>query len=291
MVSPRSEEERRIAVHAVGGRGFVYELEDVKLLRERYHIAGTLTGVLPAAPQQNVFMGLPLELMPEDVAWLVNEADAAYVVDDAAAHWAAAEAATDADREASEAAREERERIQTEQYKENAWRKREAAMAAQRAKGKPVKEVSRDDFYASIDALSKAGVSVEIPDVTDLPAYDAERARYASGDARASSTAVRAPSPAAYAMYRHLHSKGYFLSPALRFGGQFLAYPGDSLRYHSHYIAIGYDWDTPFSVMDVVGGGRLGTTVKKCWVVGASPDTADPSAYYAAYSIEWAGFG
>jgi tRNA-splicing endonuclease subunit Sen34 len=277
--------QRRIPVFAVGGKGFIYDLEDVKILREEYHVVGTLTGILPTAPQQNVFMGLPLELMAEDVEWLVHEVKVGFIVDDAAAHWAAIDRVTEEEREIIDQQRWDRQLKQIELYKQNAWDKRETAMAALRAKGKHVKEITKEDFFASLESTSQSGVSVEISNTTTLASYDAAMKMLYDDEVRTDT--VKRPAAGSFEMYKYLHDRGYFVSPALRFGGQFLAYPGDSLRYHSHYIAIGFEWDAEFNVLDVVGGGRLGTTVKKCWVVGAR----DPSGDYTCYSIEWAGFG
>ena len=42
-------------------------------MRAKYHVCGTLTGTLPQIPQQNMFLGLPLELMTEEAALLVEK--------------------------------------------------------------------------------------------------------------------------------------------------------------------------------------------------------------------------
>ena len=74
--------------------------------------------------------------------------------------------------------------------------------------------------------------------------------------------------PSTYALFRHLHGLDYFMSPGLRFGCQLLVYPGDPLRFHSHFLAVGADWDEEINLLDLVGGGRLGTGVKKGWLIG-----------------------
>lgn len=45
---------------------------EVERLRIDYHISGLLTGTLPQLAQQNVFLGLPLQLLPEEVVVLVE---------------------------------------------------------------------------------------------------------------------------------------------------------------------------------------------------------------------------
>jgi len=48
-------------------------LADISRLRSEHHICGILTGTLPHLSQQNVFLGLPLVLMPEEVVLLVEK--------------------------------------------------------------------------------------------------------------------------------------------------------------------------------------------------------------------------
>lgn len=71
-----------------------------------------------------------------------------------------------------------------------------------------------------------------------------------------------------YPLFAHLHSRGYFLSPGLRFGCHFSVYPGDPLRFHSHFLANAYAWEEERELLEIVGGGRLGTGVKKGWLIG-----------------------
>jgi tRNA-splicing endonuclease subunit Sen34 len=47
--------------------------EEVYTLRAKYNITGSLIGTLPSASQQNVFLGLPLLLLPEEVVLLVSK--------------------------------------------------------------------------------------------------------------------------------------------------------------------------------------------------------------------------
>lgn len=103
------------------------------------------------------------------------------------------------------------------------------------------------------------------------------------------------PQQSRYSIYRHLHSHGYFLSPGIRFGAQYMAYPGDPLRFHSHFVVNGLGWDEEISMVDVVGGGRLGTGVKKAWMVGGKDPTWEAEEQNGfdgvrVFSIEWSGF-
>lgn len=46
---------------------------DIATLRTKHHICGLLTGTLPHLAQQNIFLGVPLVLMPEEVVLLVEK--------------------------------------------------------------------------------------------------------------------------------------------------------------------------------------------------------------------------
>ncbi|BAO38078.1 tRNA-splicing endonuclease subunit SEN34 [Kluyveromyces marxianus DMKU3-1042] len=100
-----------------------------------------------------------------------------------------------------------------------------------------------------------------------------------------------------YGVYRSLRAKGYVLSPGARFGGRYVAYPGDPLRYHSHLIVQeAMDKKQEIDLLSMVNGARLGTSVKKTWVlagVGAEKEEAGAEAEPETefYSVEWAGFG
>lgn len=95
--------------------------------------------------------------------------------------------------------------------------------------------------------------------------------------------------PKSYPLFRFLHSRGYFFMPGLRFGCNYSVYPGDPLRYHSHFLATGLGWDEKFELLDIVGGGRLGTGTKKAYMVGGQEEGKGKGKDdVRAFSVEWA---
>jgi len=48
------------------------EKQDVARIRSKYKLCGVLSGTLPHLSQQNVFLGLPLVLLPEETVLLVE---------------------------------------------------------------------------------------------------------------------------------------------------------------------------------------------------------------------------
>ncbi|KAI8112990.1 hypothetical protein M9435_002996 [Picochlorum sp. BPE23] len=65
--------ERQIKVHVMQGRGFVWSADDAYVLREKYGIVGAMVGGLAAFKQQNAVRGLPLQLSPEEVTYLLKD--------------------------------------------------------------------------------------------------------------------------------------------------------------------------------------------------------------------------
>ncbi|KAJ2904470.1 SEN34 subunit of tRNA-splicing endonuclease [Zalerion maritima] len=106
------------------------------------------------------------------------------------------------------------------------------------------------------------------------------------------------PEPRAHALYAYIHSRGYFLTPGIRFGCNFSVYPGDPMRFHAHFLATSFGWDQEISMLEIVGPGRLATAVKKGLVIGGEKPREEgdeekdeePGARVRAFSIEWAGF-
>mgnify|MGYP001559815049 FL=1 len=74
-----------VPISRIAGRYLVFDINVVTYLRRTHHICGVLIGSIPQVPQQNVFLGLPVELLPEEARLLV-EKEVAYIVDDASQH-------------------------------------------------------------------------------------------------------------------------------------------------------------------------------------------------------------
>ncbi|GMF05588.1 unnamed protein product [Ambrosiozyma monospora] len=71
-----------------------------------------------------------------------------------------------------------------------------------------------------------------------------------------------------YQIFKYLKSLNQFVLPGMRFGGLFLSYPGDPLRYHAHHIVVSKDYEhDDIGLQEIANGGRLATGVKKMFVV------------------------
>ncbi|CAB3984397.1 tRNA-splicing endonuclease subunit Sen34-like [Paramuricea clavata] len=87
-------------------------------------------------------------------------------------------------------------------------------------------------------------------------------------------------------VFSDLWQKGYFITNGNKFGGDYLVYPGDPLRFHSHFIVKILPCGERLTGLDLVSVGRLGSTVKKTSVL-ASVDSSGKVIYT---SVQWSGF-
>lgn len=331
--NPEVEVTEPIPIFKVAHRYMLYDVNHVTYLRREHNISGVLTGTLPQASQQNVFLGLPLELMPEEARLLV-EKEVAYIVDDTAEHKRnfLGNGLGPGERKAFQAALRKQGQGAAQDANHRADERKKAALKKIGEKTGDWNDIPDDMFEPGPRRAKKAARPRPEP-VTAAPAAstngdDEDESLFASPANSFPLKTVRAPSlastsvgelepypitpttshpplraekpekselpdiPSSYPLYKHLHTNGYFMAPGIRFGCQYMAYPGDPLRFHSHFLCNGMDWDQEFDLLDLVGGGRLGTGVKKGFLVGG-PEKQDNGSQETgdvrAFCIEWGG--
>ncbi|EFX04106.1 tRNA-splicing endonuclease subunit sen34 [Grosmannia clavigera kw1407] len=303
VVSPSSA---KIRIAKIGGRYLVFDVADVARLRRQNGICSVLVGITPQAPNQGVFSGLPLELAPDEVQWLVQDQQTAYVADDWADHLAGltspvvrqryletveshrliVQAAADAEvAERQKRSVEARARAACERNGDRAGKEKQSSATAEQAVGIRSNPLVRITPTASLGLVGCCE-----PDETKR--LSMPRMPFEMPAAAAASSS--------YAMRAHLANRGYFATPGLRFGGDLSIYPGDPFRYHAHFVATTYGWDEPIALLDLVGTGRLATGVKKGLLIGgwkppgSSVDGDDDNDNETAcsgvrtFTLEWA---
>lgn len=331
----------RVPILLANGVPYLWESRDVEYVRTQHNLCGLLSGTLALIPQQNVFLGLPLRLLPEEVVLLLRRR-AAVLIDENHAY----ETCKDSEREhylADEAQKileqKEEQRQQQEEHRQRieaainqetgdarALERRRARQAAKEAR--EASQGTNETVPREPDALAKMPYVHHTPGTSaEIPGYHPATADMQQSSVNAYTTLRDAQSAGVWtyprtlqerarcATFEALHSKGFFLSTGLRFGGDFVVYPGDPLRYHSHYTAtILATPEQPMAAFHIVASGRLGTAVKKSHLLcqantvilddaealerrlagyddasDASP--APPWGQVEYWSLAWAGFG
>ena len=302
-----------IPISLVAGRYLLFDINVVTYLRKTYNICGVLIGGIPQIPQQNVFLGLPAELMFEEVKLLV-ERGVAYIVDAAAWHKENFSALNGSDRKQYLESLRSRGRMAQKAAEENMQRKTELGLAKQallKAKKPTLPNSTKSSHVTNLDDIaiaSKEGPEISLfgNNESSLPPKSSKSSTSASlrytitptstynSGASACDLSRRTdlPVPVSYPLFAHLHSHSYYITPGLRFGCDYTVYPGDPLRFHSHFLAVGYDWEEDISLIDLIGGGRLGTGVKKGFLIGGRKKLSEMTGDVLdvrTFCIEWGG--
>lgn len=302
-----------IPISLVTRRYLLFDVNVVTYLRKTYNVCGVLIGGIPQIPQQNVFLGLPVELLSEEVKLLV-EKGVAYVVDAAAWHKENLSTLDASDRKLYLESLRSRGRMAQKAAEENMQRKTELGLAKQallKAKRPTTPSPTKSSHDTCLD--NTAFASKEDPETifsdnsgskllpkssklstsASLPYTITPTSTYGSLS-RACDLLPQTdpPVPVSYPLFAYLHSHSYYITPGLRFGCDYTVYPGDPLRFHSHFLAVGYDWDEDIALMDLIGGGRLGTGVKKGFLIGGRkklPELTGDEPDVRTFCIEWGG--
>ncbi|XP_073512413.1 tRNA-splicing endonuclease subunit Sen34 [Phyllobates terribilis] len=302
-------EHPRILIHLQQGKAFVWRPDDARKIREEHGLVGSLVGALVRKPRQNTRLGLPLHLLPEEARLLVDNGAARLVhhrladhessqCDGSSVDESGALAATDEesyaqflDRSYEEqwklALQEKKrtleslsERIAEGRSKRKRQRVEQEEEAMESSSPGPIKELLNleQTFH-----FPKEAMMVQIPTAQLRPGNEEE-------------VDIRETSPewphtgqksheARYKVFRDLWQKGYYLTSGGKFGGDFLVYPGDPMRFHAHYIAICFPEDEDIALSDVITVGRLGTNVKKTVLLCS----ANREGRVTYTSLQWSG--
>ncbi|KAL0580247.1 tRNA-splicing endonuclease subunit [Marasmius crinis-equi] len=310
-------ETTRIPIRITNKRAFVWDVDDIAKLRSEHHICGLLSGTLPHLSQQNVFLGVPLLLSPEEVVLLV-EKKIAVLVDDpnsypqpttpqfqqwlkeqqehlkqqlATSEVKNAKDTSSQDRAMSEEAiRKRKERELKRQQK--AAQIQQQALADEGKADTPIFAPVTEEATQPQPQTAVTTVVIPAPS-SSLPWYSPESHAYDFIETAKEAGIWEFPSNlherARCGIFKDLWEQGYFMGGGIKFGSEYLVYPGDPLRYHSHFAATVIDSPTAvLRPMEIVAHGRLGTATKKTHLLCCWDDTAKSTTYL---SIEWAGFG
>ncbi|ENH75266.1 Putative tRNA-splicing endonuclease subunit sen-34 [Fusarium oxysporum f. sp. cubense race 1] len=254
-----------VRISKIAGRYLIFDSEAAAFLRRNENINGTLAGTAPQQPTQNIFLGLPIELRPEEAEALLHK-NVAYLVDDVAAHHHVLQNHNaEARKLYLDSLRTRKQTAQQVIAEKNA--KRVAEGALKRGKSRRVPPSNADDD--TITSETKPAVLIY---------SEAERT-------------YQATNPTQGPLCGFLLTSGHYTTPGLRFGAKYSVYPGDPLRFHAHFMANQYEWEEDIPVLDIVAGGRLATAVKKAYLIGAQQPLANGSRddqEMRTFSIEWA---
>ncbi|XP_056095354.1 tRNA-splicing endonuclease subunit Sen34 [Rhinichthys klamathensis goyatoka] len=260
----RSESENQPAGDALvdisfcGSTPLLWKVSDMKRCRS-VGVTGALVGSLARQPRQNVRLGRPLELLQEE----------ALLLEETSTGVASLHTQDCGDEEMHSAAVRQYEAGLESSYKE------QCALALEDKKTvlKKIineKENATDDSGNAIrDRLNALDQAFRFPWPAMAVQLCTARAGFSHCPEERSFLSTDWPVPrderlnTRFCVYRDLRNKGFYLTSAGKFGGDFLVYPGDPLRFHAHFIALCISMDEELPLCDILAIARLGSNVKK----------------------------
>ncbi|XP_077422193.1 tRNA-splicing endonuclease subunit Sen34 isoform X2 [Vanacampus margaritifer] len=275
-----SSEEAESAVQVVhvsqcDSAQLVWRMQDVAAVRS-LGLVGALLGSLPRTPRQNVRLGRPLLLLPEEER-LLGQRGALAV--------GTADSQSDAPEPVHQVALyEETLRQSYRQQRVLALQDRKAAVL--RAMGSSPTGSEVDGEESTRRRLEDLERHFSFPHSAMAVQLSTARARPAPP--LSACGAVRTPAARArHRVFADLRGRGFYLTSAGKFGGDFLAYPGDPLRFHAHFICVCVRADEQVLLSDLLAAARLGSNVKKTLVLCSPRDDDGGGVTYS--SLQWSG--
>ncbi|XP_026188054.1 tRNA-splicing endonuclease subunit Sen34 isoform X1 [Mastacembelus armatus] len=257
----------------------LWRVQDLRTVRSR-GLVGALLGSLARTPRQNGRLGRPLLLLPEEER-LLSECHAAAALPAAHQEGGGAELTQQV-----EQYEEEQQRSYEEQSVLALEDRKSALLRAMTSSHTAADEALRGRLEAFDQdfTLPRSALAVQLSTARAGLTYCSEARAFLQAN-----WPIRARndrhSDVKYQVFRDLRGRGFYLTSAGKFGGDFLVYPGDPLRFHAHFIAICQSLDQPVCLLDVLTVARLGSNVKKT-VLLCSPGT-DGEVVYT--SLQWSG--
>ncbi|CAK1586202.1 unnamed protein product [Parnassius mnemosyne] len=259
-----------IRLYLENGVAYVWNANDWHLLRTKHRVCGSLIGSVPSLPRQNDFQGLPMALMSEETALLVELGICELCV--------AKNINENPSEEEKLNIKNYEQRILDEQTE--AFRKKKIEQMSQKidiiVAGKQQKLLLKGITNVQLDKqtllqeemnkfpnLAPSQTLVHLPtehpreiEVTTVPVDILQP------------SVVDKEGKIRYNIFKDLWTKGYYITTGSKFGSDYLLYPGDPVRFHATYmVRCVYDAMTFFRPTNFVAFGRLSVAVNKIAVL------------------------
>ncbi|XP_073344085.1 tRNA-splicing endonuclease subunit Sen34 [Pagrus major] len=270
----------------------LWRMEDLRSVRAQ-GLVGALLGSLPRTPRQNGRLGRPLLLLPEEER-LLREGHAAGALPARRQDGGGAELVVQVEQQQVEQQQEEQQQRSYEEQSVFALEDRKSAllraMTSSHSGSGSGSESSDEALRSRLEDLDRSftfprsALAVQLSTARAGLSYCPEARAFLQADWPIREQNGRG-CDARYQVFRDLRGRGFYLTSAGKFGGDFLVYPGDPLRFHAHFIAVCSSLDESVCLLDVLSVARLGSNVKKT-VLLCSPGT-DGRILYT--SLQWSG--
>ncbi|KAL1115608.1 hypothetical protein AAG570_005898 [Ranatra chinensis] len=235
--------------------------------------------MLAHTPKQNIFSGMPMTLLPEEVTLLV-EKNFAKVVQ-------LKDPANPPTQDLKDKYAEYLEKVNKEQVEsyEEERKKRVLSMIDIIVEGKKRKlmkqlkqrqttgDTIEIDREAILNSEMQRGSVTHTPYVqtfTEDPWY--KENDFTPADWNFPSTKE---DKLKYEVFKNLWEKDYYVTPGQKFGGDYLIYPGDPVKFHAFAIVQCRDHTDPIPMVDLIAHSRIGSTTRKTFVIASQREDGE----------------
>jgi len=322
-----------IEVTVVQGRGLVFAAADARLLREDHRIVGTLIGALPSHPNQNIHLGLPLQLSKEELTLLLereivvlksrNNYPGCFTKAEHSLHYSTMEQNLKEQVEESKRVRlKEIEtiadkivegKIKTVKTDKSVKKKKKGKQQCETLEASvengtevlttdpDMREKILEKIRSRIEPLPEECALIQTHMVNpvvrvqqeaskETMCYDCSNPGPSHALPRFTTSSWKYPCTKwerlRYMTFKHFWELGMYITNGQKFGGDFLAYPGDPSRFHSYFIVRCMEIDATLTPENLVALARLGTSVKKTVVLCSLDEEAEDDPLVVT-SLEW----
>ncbi|XP_017795269.1 PREDICTED: tRNA-splicing endonuclease subunit Sen34 [Habropoda laboriosa] len=281
---------------------FIWSAEDWLKLRRDYRIIGELIGCLPKKPRQDIFSGLPLLLLPEEVSLLLEKNVARLIrypclqnPPSNTLKQTFEEYRNTLYIEQEKCLRKERQKQvigMMDKIIEGKKRKILGIDTRKKKVSKPLDpkvqealnniEINRQDLLneemAKLPKLDKSDALIQTHTVypwTDTADVEIIEWKYPCNYKQ----------QLRYKTYKDLWEKGYYVTSGEKFGGDFLVYPGEPIMFHSQFIILCKDKSEEIPITELSAQCRIACHVRKTQVYAFFSANQDNIKYQ---SFQWA---
>lgn len=287
----------------MNGDVFVWNADDWLKLRQSHRIVGNLIGTLGCLPRQDILLGLPVALMKEEVRLLLDKRLAQVVQYEGLTKLPSADLKEKFEQFRKESYLEQVQYFQVERKRQitnmvdiivEGKRRKLMGLSTKKPKGKRnlvLETENSTSQYIEIDrdALIQQEFNKIVPITEEMALIQTPTACPWLKEKEAGRKITQFSFPETpdeilrSKVFSDLWSKGHFISTGQKFGGTFLVYPGDPMKFHAQYIVLCRDQDQPMTGTELAAICRLGTSVRKSIVLA----TLDNEGEINYQTIQW----
>lgn len=293
-VDSLSDDKHQISLLISHGQGQLWNARDVHFSWTSCRIVGCLVGSLPRHPHQSAMMGLPLKLMPEEVTLLL-EKDFAKPVTYQEVLKEPSSAIKNIFDESKKKCYEEQIAAAIECRKLEIEQVADIILQGKRKKFEERKAAnsSSSEHPETFEITREKIIEEEMKKIQKLPEHLQVMEIFTENPMveMLKPTPVEWSFPSSkrdklrYAVFRDLWERNYFLTTGVKFGGDYLAYPGDPHLFHAKFIVKCVESLETVDQCDLVSWSRIGTATKKTLVL-ASLDHGGQVCYQSFQLLE-----